>query len=110
MVSKVASTARISAVLARKEPLLRLEQQDRAVAQVEVDEVLRLCDSVSPSHILLRMRMSQHTMRDEAAEVSTNDAVPCRTFPLVELGLISIERGRSTEASQTVRLMWWAIS
>lgn len=53
MVSKVASTARISAVLARRVPLLRLEQQDRAVAQVEVDEVLRLCDSVSPSHIRL---------------------------------------------------------
>jgi hypothetical protein len=45
---------------------LGLEEQDGAVAQVEVDEVLGL-------------------VGDEGAEIASHDAVPGRAFPLVEL-------------------------
>jgi hypothetical protein len=46
--------------------LLGLEEEDCAVAEVEVYEVLCL-------------------VRDEGAEVAAYDAVPCRAFALVEL-------------------------
>lgn len=46
--------------------LLGLEEEDRAVAQVEVDEVFSL-------------------VRDEGAEVSSHDAMPGGTFSLIEL-------------------------
>ena len=46
----------------RSASLLRLEEEDRAVAQVEVDEVLRL-------------------MCHEAAKIAPDDTVPCGSFP-----------------------------
>ena len=50
---------------------LGLEEEDRAVAEVEVDEVFGL-------------------MRDEGAEISSHDAVPGWAFSLVKLWLCQI--------------------
>lgn len=46
--------------------LLRLEEEDGAVSEVEVDEVLGL-------------------VSDEGSEVTTDDAVPCWTLALIKL-------------------------
>lgn len=46
-VSKVASEASLSAAGRVTDDLLRLEKQNSAVTEVEVDEVLRLCDGIS---------------------------------------------------------------
>lgn len=46
--------------------LLGLEEQDRDMAEVEVDEVFRL-------------------MSNEGAEIASNDAVPRRAFSLIKL-------------------------
>ena len=64
--------------------LLSLEQQDRDVAEIKVDEVFRFWDS------LVEGRLTQdrgvRTMSDERAEVPADYAMPCGAFALVELG------------------------
>jgi len=54
------------------------------MTQVEVYEVLGLCDRVSISASGDNIAMGD-TVRDEAAKVPTNDAVPGCAFALVEL-------------------------
>lgn len=57
---------------------LSLEEQYRAMAEVEVYEVFRLC--VSSAEIPLTMLgVLAVTMRDEASEVSSYNAMPCRS-------------------------------
>lgn len=36
-----------------------------------------------------------HTVCDEAAEVSANNAMPCRALPLVELIVVRIDPGEN---------------
>lgn len=85
----------------RASDLLSLEEQDCAVAEVEVDEVLRLCLLVSlfPFFALLSTEAGRHltspqqlcnvpqqlTVRHEAAEIAADDAVPSRALSLVKL-------------------------
>jgi len=64
--------------------LLRLEKQYRAVSEVEVDEVFRLCVT-SASGILVMCRLINRTMSNEAAEVPSHDTVPRCTFTFVKL-------------------------
>lgn len=79
--------------------LLRLEKQDSAVAQVEVDEVLRLCCSVSIGEYVAKGL----TVSDETAEVASNNAMPGSSFALVKLLLLVLRS--SLPNSHTVRLM-----
>jgi hypothetical protein len=70
----------------RHRSLLRLEQEDCAVPEVEVDEMLCFCrrTSVSAScwpgnlEVLL-------TVRDKAAKVATDYAMPSLSFLLIKL-------------------------
>jgi energy-converting hydrogenase A subunit M len=64
--------------------LLGLEEQDRAVTEVEVDEVLRLCWllDISCSYAI---GQRPHTVSDEASEITAYDAVPCCAFAVIEL-------------------------
>ena len=57
------------------------------MSEVKVDEVLRLCNVVSDCAppVAWATSPSYHTVRDKAAEVSADDAVPCGAFALVEL-------------------------
>ena len=58
------------------------------MAEVEVDEVFGFWH-FRVSHAAVDAVYSwsaRRTVGDEAAEVSTNDAVPCRALALVELG------------------------
>lgn len=74
-----------------RDHLLGLEEQDSAVPQVEVDKVLRLCRPVSIR--VLPAFQSTHdklTVGDEAAEVPSHNAVPCRALALVELCRVSM--------------------
>jgi hypothetical protein len=64
--------------------LLGLEEQDRAVAEVEVDEVLRLCWLLDISGSCA-IGQRPHTVSDEASEVTAYDAVPCCALAAVEL-------------------------
>jgi hypothetical protein len=64
---------------------LRLEQQDCAVTQIEVDEVLRLCHAASAKASGLSDRRRIFTVRYKASEIAADDAMPSRTFLLVEL-------------------------
>lgn len=68
--------------------LLRLEEQDRAVPQVEVNEVLRFCNAVSCRSILIVAL--EHTMRNEASEIPAHDAVPSGSSLVVELLRVSV--------------------
>lgn len=71
--------------------LLRLEEEDCTVTQVEIDEVLRLCAIVSTS--LVKVKHCQPkvilTVCDEAAEVPANNAMPCCALPLIKLYLVN---------------------
>lgn len=58
------------------------------MSEIEVDEVLRLY-ACGQQQIWTYLQLWGRTMRDEAAEVSTHDAVPRRAFALVELVSIS---------------------
>lgn len=64
--------------------LLRLEEQYRAVSEVEVDEVFRLCVSLASGGLIVR-RLLDRTMSNEAAEVPSHDTVPRCTFTFVKL-------------------------
>jgi hypothetical protein len=88
--------------------LLRLEEQDCAVTQVKVDEVLSLCGFVSGVPITWAHSWWHifHTVGDEAAKVSANDTVPCCTLPLVKLSRVSVNGERGAVLRRTVRLMW----
>jgi len=55
------------------------------VAEVEVDEMLRLCSLVSHHCMEGPSTIVQLTMRDKASKVAADDAVPCSTLPAVEL-------------------------
>jgi hypothetical protein len=63
---------------------LSLEEEDGAVAEVEVDEVLRLCGD-GQLWISIEISCSALTMSDEAAEVSANNTVPGSALSGVEL-------------------------
>ena len=64
--------------------LLSLEEQDSAVAEVEVDEMLRLWCRVSCHSSCTRRRVAD-TMSDKASKVAAYDAVPCGTLSAVKL-------------------------
>lgn len=65
--------------------LLSLEEQDSAVAKVEVDEVLCFCSSTISDFARLLALSQRLTVGHEATEVSSYDAVPCSPFPVIEL-------------------------
>ena len=102
----------IPANSAQTSSLLRLEKQDGAVAEVEVDEVLGLCLIVSMVAAKLAHRQFKMslTVGNEAAKVPADNAMPCCALPLVELNGVSIHREMLGMLRRTVRLMWWAIS
>ena len=58
------------------------------MSKVEVDEVLRLCREWSVDDVAC-LTTSKLTVGNEASKVSSDDAVPRRPFPLVELGVVS---------------------
>lgn len=75
---------------------MRLKEKDSAVAQVEVNEVLRFCDTdvSGPFSFMSTMQHAfwtcgladwQHTVSHKAAKVAADDAVPGRAFSLIEL-------------------------
>ena len=55
------------------------------MAEVEVDEMLRLCSPVSHRCMKCLSTIVQLTMRDKASKVAADDAVPCGALPAVEL-------------------------
>ena len=55
------------------------------MANVEVDEVLRLCGDLACAHAIGKAVSMSRTMRDKAAEVPTHDTVPRSAFTLIEL-------------------------
>ena len=98
----------IPANSAQTSSLLGLEEQDGAVAKVEVDEVLGLCMIIS----MVTAESAHHpskeslTVCDEAAEVPADNAMPCCALPLVELNGVSIRYEMLGKLRRTVRLMW----
>lgn len=77
--------------------LLRLEEEDGAVAQVEVDEVFRLCCFLGMPSVSRRQNSPVcrkgrcRTVRDEASKVATDDAVPRWALSVVK-GLLDMLR------------------
>ena len=79
--------------------LLSLEEQDSAVAEIEVDEVLSfwphsMSISKCPLNTMRRScklpaAMNALTVRHKTAKVTTNDAVPGRSLAFVELCYIA---------------------
>ena len=70
--------------------LLRLEEEDGAVAEVEVDEVLRFYNLVSTRPkiyrgIALWEAGPIHTVGNKASKVPAYNAVPCGALLVVEL-------------------------
>lgn len=77
--------------------LLRLEEEDGAVAQVEVDEMFRLCCFLGVPSVSRRQNSTVcrkgrcRTVRDKASKVATDDAVPRWALPVVK-GLLDMLR------------------
>lgn len=68
--------------------LLRLEEEDGAVPEVEVNEVFRLCNldgAVSRPSWKLSSHTKQLTMRDKTTKVPSYYTVPCCSLARVEL-------------------------
>ena len=68
--------------------LLRLEEEDGAVPEVEVNEVFRLCNldgTVSRPSCMFSSHTKQLTMRDKTAKVPSYYTVPCCSLARVEL-------------------------
>lgn len=87
-------------VLAAPDRLLRLEEQDRAVSEVEVDEMLRLC-RLRQKDLKRISRRSRLTVRNETTEIPSHNAMPGRSFTLVELSDIS------THIAHSWPQQWW---
>ena len=96
----------IPADSSRTSSLLGLEKQDCAVTQVEIDEVLGLCESVSMHLVRYSWPIARLTVCDEAAEVPSDNAMPCCALPLVELKCVSTRCQYLIMLRRTVRLMW----
>jgi hypothetical protein len=67
---------------------LSLEEQDGAVTEIEVDEVLGLCAVVSEL-ILYPCKAHVITVGYEASEISADYAMPCSAFTGIELGHVN---------------------
>ena len=86
--------------------LLSLEEKNRDVFEVEVDEVFRLYFVVSlrkpPCRCLLKL-----TMGDKTAKIPSYNAMPGRAFTFVELCevLVTVQKYSAKCLSHTVRLM-----
>jgi hypothetical protein len=71
--------------------LLGLEEENRAVAEVEVDEMLGFCvGSICQLGLLSEREESggggrKRTVGDEASKIPPDYAVPSWAFPLIEL-------------------------
>jgi len=82
--------------------LLSLEQQDSAMSEVEVDEVLRFC--ISSQLITLSGAVGVNdarwlTVSNKGAKVPADNAMPCCALPFVEL----------VERLDTVPTCWRAV-
>ena len=64
---------------------LSLEEQERDVPDIEVNEVFRFCPSSGLKPINADQASSIQTMGDKAAKIAPNNTVPRRTFPVIEL-------------------------
>lgn len=81
------------------------------MAEVEVDEVLRLCGDCEHG-LWFEKGRSMLTMSDEASKVPANNAVPGSALPRVELeGLLAMAwEGRRAGGGRTSFLMYCAMS
>lgn len=77
--------------------LLGLEEQDGAVSEVEIYEVLGLCGGVRLSDEWGAGRVAGHTVSDEAAKVPADDAMPGCALAAVELRGVSARLGGRIE-------------
>lgn len=75
------------------------------MAKIEIDEVLRLCCTISMARMWIA-RDHQRTMSNVASKVASDNAVPRRSFAVVELLDVS-EVGKMIvrNGNHTVRLM-----